>query len=54
VKKSDDRFLVDDISFPLMYFPSGRGVLFPQGGVAAMFDDLIKSYGSGGETILYR
>ena len=54
VRMSDSGFMVDDFAFPLVYFPSGRGVLFPQSGITAMFEDLVKLFGSGGESILFR
>ena len=54
VKKNESGFAVDDFGFPLNYFPGGRGVLFPQTGMASMFQDILERYGSGGESILYR
>ncbi|MDG6988529.1 MAG: hypothetical protein JRN21_04300 [Nitrososphaerota archaeon] len=54
VRKSESKLLVDSFPFPLMYFPSGRGVIFPQSGVRAMFQDIIKMFGTGGESILFR
>jgi len=54
VKKNESGFAVDDFGFPLNYFPGGRGVLFPQTGLASMFQDILTLYGSGGEAILYR
>ena len=54
VKKSESRLLVDDFAFPLMYFPSGRGVILPQSGLTAMFQDIMQTFGTGGESILFR
>jgi predicted hydrocarbon binding protein len=54
VKKSESGFAIDDFGFPLDFFPGGRGVLFPQKGLASMFQDMLTAYGSGGEVILYR
>lgn len=54
VRRSESPFLINDFAFPLMFFPSGRGVLFPQSGVVAMFQELVQLYGSGGESILFR
>ncbi|MDE1858782.1 MAG: hypothetical protein KGI26_06935, partial [Thaumarchaeota archaeon] len=54
VKKSESRLLIDDFAFPLMYFPSGRGVIIPQSGLTAMFQDILRTFGTGGESILFR
>lgn len=54
VKKSTSSFLVDDFDFPLMYFPTGRCILFPQSGMAAMFQEIVRLFGTGGESILFR
>ena len=54
VRKSESKLLVDSFPFPLMYFPSGRGVLFPQSGIMAMFQDIVRMFGTGGESILFR
>ncbi len=54
IKKGEASLLADDFSFPLMYFPAGRGILLPESGITAMFQDIIKLYGTGGESILFR
>jgi predicted hydrocarbon binding protein len=54
IKKAQSSLLVDDFSFPLMYFPAGRGILLPESGLTAMFQDMIKLFGTGGEAILFR
>lgn len=54
IKKSESKLMVDDFAFPLMYFPAGRGILLPQSGVTAMFQDIVTMFGSGGESILFR
>ncbi|MDG6909410.1 MAG: hypothetical protein JRN08_03485 [Nitrososphaerota archaeon] len=52
-EKKEAALLIDDFSFPLMFFPSGRGILLPQSGTTAMFRDLVRLFGTGGETIIY-
>jgi predicted hydrocarbon binding protein len=54
VRKATSKFLVDDFAFPLMYFPAGRGILLPQSGVTAMFQNIVNLFGSGGESILFK
>jgi predicted hydrocarbon binding protein len=53
-RKSEGSFAVDDVSFPLIYYPGGRGILFPVSGIASMFSDMVSLFGSGGEAILFR
>ena len=54
VRTSSSKLMVDDLGFPVMYFPSGRAVIFPQRGIVAMFRDVIRMFGTGGESILFR
>lgn len=54
VKRSDSRLMIDDFAFPLMFYPSGRAVIFPQTGISAMFRDTVRMFGTGGESILFR
>ena len=54
VRRSDSRLLVDDYAFPMMFYPGGRGIILPQSGVRAMFEDIRRLFGSGGDSILYR
>lgn len=54
VKKGESKLLVDDSAFPVMFFPAGRGNFLPQSGVKAMFQDMVRMFGTGGESILFR
>lgn len=54
VRKSDGKLMIDDFGFPLVYFPSGRAVLLSQNGIHAMFRDIVRMFGTGGESILFR
>lgn len=54
VKQGDSKLMIDDFGFPMMFFPGGRGILLPQAGMTAMFADLVKLFGTGGESILFR
>ena len=53
VEKSSSGLLTDDFTFPLVFLPGGRGILLPQSGVTAMFQDMVRLFGTGGEAILY-
>ncbi len=54
VRRNESKLLIDDFGFPVMFFPSGRAVIFPQSGVMAMFKDITRMFGTGGESILFR
>lgn len=53
VRESSSPLLVDDFAFPTTFFPSGRGIIFPQTGIIAMFREMARLFGTGGNAILF-